>query len=51
MRESLRKHNINLTTEKDELRKRMVQLEQEKKQFADKLSVEDSLQNITDSQE
>jgi hypothetical protein len=48
MRESLRIHNIDLTAEQEELRKRMVQLVEEKQQYLDKLSTQDSLRDLVD---
>lgn len=48
MRESLRAHNIDLTTEEETLRKRIAHIEQEKQQYLDKLSSEKVLQDVVD---
>jgi len=48
MRESLRAHNVDLTKEEEELRKRMDQLEIEKKQYLDKLKSQDSWEDAVD---
>lgn len=49
MRESLKSHNIDLTTEKEDLRKKMIQLEQEKQQYADKLNTQVVWQDMADT--
>lgn len=49
MRESLRAHNIDLLSEKEELQKNMVRLEQEKQQYLDKLDTQDKLRTITET--
>lgn len=47
MRESLKAHNIDLQAEKEDLRKNMARLEQEKQQYLDKLNTQNTLQTIT----
>lgn len=49
MRESLRTHNIDLTTEKEELRKNMLQLEQEKQQYLNKLDTQNTWRDMVDT--
>jgi hypothetical protein len=49
MQESLRSHNINLAAEKEELRKGMARLEQEKQQYLEKLRAQNSWQTIADT--
>jgi hypothetical protein len=51
MRESLRAHNIDLAAEKEALRKRMVQLEQEKRQYQDKLNTQSTLRDVIGTQQ
>lgn len=49
MSESLRFHNIDLTTEEESLRKRMAQLEQEKQRYLDKLDSENRWQEAAEA--
>jgi hypothetical protein len=49
MRESLRIHNIDLATEKEELQKRMTQIEQEKKSYVDKLNTQNKWREVLDT--
>ncbi len=49
MRESLRAHNIDLTSDKEALSKRMSQIEQEKQQYIDKLNTQNTLRDVTDT--
>lgn len=49
MRESLRSHNIDLTAEKEELRKKMIQTEQEKQQYIDKLNTQNMWKAAVDT--
>lgn len=51
MRESLRSHNIDLTTEEEELRRRIAHIEQEKQQYLDKLTSENILKDVVDQAE
>ena len=51
MRESLRAHNVDLTKEEEELQKRMDQLEQEKKEYKDKLDSQSAWQEVSDRYE
>ena len=51
MRESLRSHNIDLTTEKEVLRKDIARLEQEKQQYAQKLESKAAWESMVDAHE
>jgi len=51
MRESLRTHNIDLSAEKEKLQEKMIQVEEEKQQYANKLTIQNAWRDAADTSE
>ncbi len=49
MRESLRAHNIDLVADKERLQKQMMQVEEEKEKYADKLNMQKAWRDVVDT--